>query len=236
LLTYIKEHKQITNTLISGGDSFLSDNEVIEQYLKEFTEIDHLDFIRFGTRTPVVFPQRITEDEELQNILKKYAKRKAIYIVTHFNHPREFTDQSAEAIKVLKECGLTIKNQTVLLKGVNDYPETLSEVLKNLTRWGVSPYYIFQCRPVKGAKDLFQVPIKQGIEIINQVNKLQDGLGKSYKYAMSHEIGKIEIVGNLDEKSTIFKYHQAKNIEDTGKVFLRELGENECWLENKGNQ
>ena len=84
---YIKEHKEISNVLISGGDSLVNSNTKIEYLLKLFTSIDNLDFIRFGTRIPVVMPQRISEDLQLLEILKKYSKKKQIYIVTQFNHP-----------------------------------------------------------------------------------------------------------------------------------------------------
>ena len=99
---YIKEHKEISNVLISGGDSLVNSNTKIEYLLKLFTSIDNLDFIRFGTRIPVVMPQRISEDLQLLEILKKYSKKKQIYIVTQFNHPNEVTEESKKAIKMLQ--------------------------------------------------------------------------------------------------------------------------------------
>lgn len=149
---YIKEHKEISNVLISGGDSLVNSNTKIEYLLKLFTSIDNLDFIRFGTRIPVVMPQRISEDLQLLEILKKYSKKKQIYIVTQFNHPNEVTEESKKAIKMLQKIGIVVKNQTVLLKGVNDDSHVLGSLLKKLTSIGVVPYYIFQCRPVKGVK------------------------------------------------------------------------------------
>lgn len=149
---YIKEHKEISNVLISGGDSLVNPNTKIEYLLKLFTSIDNLDFIRFATRIPVVMPQRISEDLQLLEILKKYSKKKQIYIVTQFNHPNEVTEESKKAIKMLQKIGIVVKNQTVLLKGVNDDSHVLGSLLKKLTSIGVVPYYIFQCRPVKGVK------------------------------------------------------------------------------------
>ena len=159
---YIKEHKEISNVLISGGDSLVNSNTKIEYLLKLFTSIDNLDFIRFGTRIPVVMPQRISEDLQLLEILKKYSKKKQIYIVTQFNHPNEVTEESKKAIKMLQKIGIVVKNQTVLLKGVNDDSHVLGSLLKKLTSIGVVPYYIFQCRPVKGVKGQFQVPFERG--------------------------------------------------------------------------
>lgn len=114
---YVREHKEISNVLISGGDSFLNSNERIEELLKLFTPIRHVDYIRFGTRTPVVLPMRITEDEELQNILRQYNRRKQLYVVTQFNHPRELTKEAIASVNCLQKLGVPVKNQTVLLKG-----------------------------------------------------------------------------------------------------------------------
>ncbi|MEG2995382.1 MAG: KamA family radical SAM protein, partial [Erysipelotrichaceae bacterium] len=220
---YIKQHKEITNVLISGGDSFVNNNQVIEQYLKTFCDIDHLDLIRFGTRTPVFLPQRISEDQELLDILEFYNKKKQIYIVTHFNHEREITPEAIKAVQALMKIGIPVKNQTVLLKGINDDPLVLSNLLKRLTRIGVIPYYIFQCRPVTGVKAQFQVSIETAYDIIEKCKSLQNGQGKCFKYCMSHETGKIEIVGKLENGEMIFKYNQAKYEKDEGRIFTKKL-------------
>ena len=128
IFAYIKEHTEITNVLISGGDSFLLENEQIEKYLSALCEIDHLNYIRFGTKTPIVLPKRITEDKELLDILKKYSAKKQIYVHTQFNHPSEITEKSTAAVKCLINAGVMVKNQAVLLKGVNDDPEILSKL------------------------------------------------------------------------------------------------------------
>lgn len=232
VMHYVREHKEIHNALISGGDSFLNSNETIEKYLKALTEMEHIDFIRFGTRVPVVFPQRITEDEELLSILNKYNQKRQINIVTHFNHPREFTPQSIEAIKKIRNLGIAVRNQTVLLKGVNDNPEVLADLLRKMTQCGVTPYYIFQCRPVTGVKNQFQVPLHQGIDIVEAAKAMQNGHGKCFKFALSHESGKIEIVGKLENGDMIFKYHQAKHTEYLGHVFIEKVAPNQCWLED----
>lgn len=231
IIVYIKEHKEISNVLISGGDSFLNSNETIEKYLNALSCIEHLDFIRFGTRVPVVFPQRITEDTELQGILQKYTQKKQIYVVTQYNHPKELAEESVSAIKCLLNMGIPVKNQTVLLKGVNDDPAILGLLLKKLTQYGVIPYYIFQCRPVTGVKNQFQVPFLKGYEIVEQATNMQNGQGKCFKYALSHETGKIEVVGRIDGNKMIFKYHQAKDLKDQGKLFIKELTEDDCWLD-----
>ena len=113
---YIREHEEITNVLLSGGDSFLNSNETIARYLDALTPIGHLNYIRFGTRTPVTWPERI--DEALCETLARYTARKTIFVVTQFNHPREITPESAAAVAALRRAGCIVRNQTVLLRGV----------------------------------------------------------------------------------------------------------------------
>lgn len=226
---YIKRHSEVNNVLLSGGDAFMLPSERIAEWLKVMTELPQLDFIRFGTRTPVTFPQRILLDPELTEILAQYGKKKQIYVVTHFNHPREFSDESAEAVRALQKTGVVLKNQTVLMKGINDKPEVLAEVLKRASSLGIVPHYIFQCRPVTGVKSRFQVSLKNGIEIVFAANKLQNGLGKAADYTMSHPSGKIRILGCGKDGKLVFQYKQAKNPELIGKIFSLDPGD-EAWL------
>lgn len=228
---YIRAHKEINNTLISGGDSFLNSNAVIERYLDCFSRIEHLDFIRFGTRIPVVLPQRITEDEELSDILERYCKKKQIIVVTQFNHPRELTEEARKAVETLRSVGCAVRNQTVLLKGVNDDPAVMAELMNRMVSFGVIPYYIFQCRPVAGVKNQFQVPFLQGVRIIDEARLFMNGQAKSARYALSHVTGKIEILGLDEAGKMIFKYHQAKYERDNARMFRMELEENQAWLD-----
>lgn len=226
---YIKNHEEITNVLVSGGDSFAMSNLEIDHYLKELTEINHLKFIRFGTRVPVVFPQRITTDPRLIQILKTYSKKKEMIVVTHFNHPNEITIQSIVAIKKLRESGCTIKNQTVLLKGINDHPKIISTLFKALISIGVAPYYLFQCRPVRRGTH-FQVSLKEGIDIVSKARNDLDGIAKSFRYVMSHPFGKIEIVGQINDQF-IFKFHQSKDEDHANMMFQRTINEASVWLD-----
>ena len=226
---YLKEHPEVNNVLLSGGDSFILDNEKIKGWLDAMTQVDTLDFIRMGTRVPVSFPERINSDPELLEILKKAGEKKQIYIVTQFDHPRELTEEAGKSVKLLQEQGIVVKNQTVLLKGINDDPAVMGDLLRKMSSVGIVQHYIFQCRPVVGAMNYFQVPLTQGIKIIDEVYKNQNGLGKAADYAMSHPTGKIKILGELDGK-TVFQYKQAKNPENTGKVFMLDSDDERCWI------
>ena len=230
IMEYIEGHTEISNVLISGGDAFLNSNEVIEKYLERLCRMEHIDFIRFGTRTPVVLPMRITEDKELLDILQRYSSKKQIYVITHFNHPNEITRESKAAVQALLHVGIPVRNQAVLLNGINDSPQVLGTLLKRLTAAGVLPYYVFQCRPVSGVKNQFQVPLKQGFKIVEEAKNMQNGMGKNFRYVLSHEAGKIEILGMTAEDEMLFKYHQAKKPEDAGRLFIRHLEDTQCWL------
>ena len=230
ILSYIKEHQEINNVLISGGDSFLNNNQVIAYYLKELSSIEHLDFIRFGTRIPVSLPSRITEDPELIDILREYGKKKTIYVTTQFNHTNELTPQAIASVDLLLSAGVIVNNQTVLLRGVNDDPDTLANLFNSLIRNRIIPYYIFQCRPVTHVKTQFQVPLAEGAKIVDQAKAKCNGFSKRVRYAMSHETGKIEILGMLNDKEMLFKYHQAKDPKNSSRIFTVELEDGQAWL------
>ena len=131
------------------------------------------DSIRFGSRLPVTLPERIYGDSALLDMFESYARKKAVVVVTQFNHPRELTAEAKRAIDSLLTRGIQLRNQTVLLRGVNDKPEVLGELLRGLTAMNVAPYYIFQCRPVTGVKGRFQVPIAEGIGIVDGAKAMQ---------------------------------------------------------------
>jgi len=231
-VNYIEKHKEINNVLISGGDPFVLPTKVIEKFLEKLSTIPHLDFIRFGTRVPVTFPDRILEDEELLTSLENNSQEnRRIYLVTQFNHPREITQKATDAVGSLIRSGVILDNQTVLLKGVNDDPETLAELQNKLVGIGVNPYYVFQCRPVKRVKNNFQVPLYKGYGIVETAKKKLDGHSKRFKYIMSHQTGKIEIVGIMDDY-IYFKYHQAKAPKNIGKFFKRKINKTAGWLDD----
>ena len=227
---YVKEHPEINNILLSGGDAFINENDVIREYLDHLVDLPQLDFIRFGTRTPVVLPMRIYDDPELLEILREYGKKKQLYVVTHFDHPKEITEESKRAVRALLEAGCPVRNQVVLLKGVNDDPAVLADLLNSLTAIGVLPYYAFQCRPAKGVLTQFQVPLVRGAEIVEKARALCNGQSKAFRYAMSHVTGKIEILGKLGDEM-LFKYHQSKYSENAGKIFTASVREDQCWLD-----
>lgn len=159
-IEYIRQHEEINDVLLSGGDAFLVSDERIEYILQKLREIDHVQIIRFGTRTPVVMPQRITD--KLVNMLKKYHP---IWVNTHYNHPDEITLESKAAIDKLVDAGIPLGNQSVLLRGVNDCVHTMRKLVKTLIAIRIRPYYLYQCDLSLGIEH-FRTPVSKGIEII----------------------------------------------------------------------
>lgn len=231
-LAYIADHPEISNVLVSGGDSFMLDTDILKAFIDRLSAIPHIRFIRFGTKTIQTLPERITEDTELRTMLREQnsdPSKPKIYVVTHINHPREIVPETVEAVRMLNEVGVTVSCQTVLLKGINDDADVMAELMNHLVAAGIVPYYVFQCRPVKRVRKSFQIPIADGIRILETAKGRLSGMAKRFKYAMSHQIGKIEIIGLLDGQ-VIFKIHDAKYTEQTGTVFMRPADEVGGWL------
>ncbi len=159
-IDYIDKTPQIRDVLISGGDSLLVKDEIIEDILEKLRAIKHVEVIRFGSRTPVVLPQRITDD--LCSILKKHHP---IWFNTHFNHPNEITRESREACQKLADAGIPLGNQTVLLRGVNDCPYIIRKLVHDLVKIRVRPYYLYQCDLSTGIEH-FRTPVSKGLEIM----------------------------------------------------------------------
>jgi lysine 2,3-aminomutase len=167
-IEYVASHEDIRDVLISGGDPLLIPNNRLDDILGKLTEIKHLGLIRIGTRVPCVWPQKIIEDKELIEVLRKHTPRSLknpqLYINTHFNHPNEITDESYQAIKILREVGILIGNQTVLLKGVNDDTDVMRDLVHLLGKTGVRPYYLYYADLVEGTGH-FRTAVYKGKEI-----------------------------------------------------------------------
>jgi lysine 2,3-aminomutase len=232
---YVRAHREISNVLLSGGDPLVLPTCAIARVLEMLTDIDHLDFLRIGTRVPVVLPDRIAGDDCLLDLFRRHSRAgRRLYVVTHFNHPREITARSVAAIGALLSAGVVVNNQTVLLRGVNDDATVLATLLRGLVSVGVSPYYVFQCRPVKRVKASFQVPLARGHAVVEGARELLSGHGKRFKYVMSHRSGKIEIVGIMNGEIYL-RYHEAKRAEDEGRLFRRPLTRGAGWLDDLGS-
>jgi lysine 2,3-aminomutase len=185
---YIKKTEQIKEVLISGGDPLVLSNEKLFYYIGKLKKIDHVEVIRIGTRTPVILPQRFY-DEELLKFLEELSP---VWIVTHFNHPKEVTEEVKTAIRNIRKTGNPVLNQTVLLKGINDNPHTMEELFRKLISIGVKPYYLFHCDPIYGVVH-FRTPIEVGLKIMSHLRGRLSGLAQP-TYALDLPEGKGKVV------------------------------------------
>jgi KamA family protein len=230
-LDYIRTHKEITNVLLTGGDPLLLSTEKLEKIVSSLREINHVQIIRIGSKIPAFNPYRIIDDPDLLMMIRKYStKEKKIYVMTQFNHPRELTREAIEAVNLLKDAGAMLCNQTPLLRGINDDPEVLGELLDRLSFVGVTPYYVFQNRPVSGNRK-FAVPIEEGYEIFTKAISNISGVAKRVRYVMSHRTGKIEIAA-LTKNFIVFKYHRAHDEKNRRKVMVYKRNSQALWFDD----
>ncbi len=188
-LEYIAANKKIRDVLITGGDPFIAQDSSIENLLKSLRAIPHIEIIRFGTRTPVSLPYRITE--ELADILAKYHP---IWINTHFNCAQELTPDAASAIDTLLKRGIPVGNQSVFLKNVNDSTEQMRTLVKGLVHLRVRPYYIYHPQIVEGSEH-FRIPIEKGLEIMKNLRGSTSGFANP-QYVLDTPTGKIPLSPN----------------------------------------
>ncbi|MGD9784288.1 MAG: KamA family radical SAM protein [Hyphomicrobiaceae bacterium] len=188
-LQYIEAHPEIRDVLLSGGDPLTLADEPLEYLLKRLRAIKHVEFLRIGTKVPVVLPMRITRN--LTRVLKKVHP---LWMSIHFTHPSELTKEVTESTARLADAGLPLGSQTVLLKGINDDVETMKSLYHGLLMRRVKPYYLYQCDPITGSSH-FRTPVEKGLEIIEGLR------GHTTGYAVPHYVvdapgggGKIPLV------------------------------------------
>jgi lysine 2,3-aminomutase len=169
-IEYIRNHPEVRDVLISGGDPLVLPDDRLESVISRLRAIPTVEIIRIGTRTPVVMPMRITDS--LVSMLRKYHP---IYVNTHFNHPREITKEAREACAKLADAGIQLGNQSVLLKGINDDPDTMKALVHKLLTVRVKPYYIYQCDLSMGISH-FRTSVARGLEIIENLRGHTTGM------------------------------------------------------------
>jgi len=171
-IEYIRNTPSFRDVLLSGGDPLTVSDDRLEWVISELRKIPHVDFVRLGSRMPVVCPQRITD--KLCSMLRKYHP---MWLNTHFNHPKEVTPESSRACAMLADAGVPLGNQSVLLKGVNDCPYLFRELNQQLLKIRVNPYYIYQCDLSEGIEH-FRTSVGKGIQIIEYLRGHTTGMAQ----------------------------------------------------------
>lgn len=162
-IDYIRDTPQIRDVLLSGGDPFLLSDTQLDWILTELENIDHVEVVRIGTRTPVVMPYRITD-----NLVSMLKTHHPLWINTHFNHPRELTQSARTSLAMLANAGIPLGNQSVLLAGINDCPRIMRALVHKLVANRVRPYYLYQCDLSEGLSH-FRTPVGKGIQILESL-------------------------------------------------------------------
>ena len=230
-VAYIKEHPSINNVLLSGGDPLIMSTGKLTRIIQQLRDIDHVRIIRIGTKMTAFDPYRILNDPSLLEMLHKYSlPDRKIFVMAHFNHPRELTEPALKGLQLLQKAGAITVNQTPLIRGVNDKAEVVAELFGRLSYNGVVPYYLFLCRPTLG-NEPYIVPVERGLEIFEEARRRLAGLAKQARLCMSHRTGKIEVVGKMDNK-IVFRYHRAPNPLDCGRIMMFESDPTAGWLED----
>lgn len=230
-LKYIRKHKEITNVLLTGGDPLILSTNRLTEIIQQIRNIDHVTIIRIGSKLPAFNPYRILNDPSLLDMCKRYSlPNKRIYIMTHFCHPNELTDEALECIDMILNAGVIVANQTPLLKGINDNPDVLSDLIKKLSFAGIPAYYIFQGRPTAGNYH-FTIPLEKSLEIFERARKNCAGLAKRARLVMSHSTGKIEILAKKDGK-TYFQYFRATDPKKSGRFLVYKSNPEAYWFDD----
>ena len=183
---YLRQHEEIRDVLVTGGDPLVGGDAWLEHILRELRAIPHVEVLRIGTRVPVTMPQRITR--ELCEMLERYHP---LWMNIHFNHPKEITPEVAEACDRLSRAGIPLGSQTVLLRGVNDDLETLKKLYHGLALIRVRPYYLYQCDTVQGTSH-FWTPVERGLELIQNLRGFTSGFCVP-TFVVDSPLGKVQV-------------------------------------------
>ncbi|MFH0915276.1 MAG: KamA family radical SAM protein [bacterium] len=230
-LKYIREHPEINNVLLTGGDPLMLSTKHLDHILSELRDIDHVKIIRIGSKMPVFNPYRVLNDPSLLEMLKRYSlEDRRIYIMVHFNHPRELTKEAVHAMALLHDAGMVSANQTPLLRGVNDDPAVLAELFNKLSYIGVAPYYVFIGRPTQGNRH-FLVPVERALEIFEQSRMNCSGLAKRARLVMSHSTGKVHVLGRTKDH-IYMRYHRAADPDQKGRFLVLRSNPEALWFDD----
>lgn len=208
-IEYIRRKPAVRDVLLSGGDPLTLSDEQLEWLLSRLREIPHVEFIRIGTKAPVVLPQRITP--KLTRILRRYHP---LWISIHFTHPEEITPETSQACSRLADAGVPLGSQTVLLRDINDDPEVMKRLVHGLLRNRVRPYYLYQCDPISGSAH-FRTSVAKGIEIMKGLRGYTTGYAvPTYVIDTPAGGGKIPVVPEYilgrDDNGLIIRNYEGK--------------------------
>jgi lysine 2,3-aminomutase len=186
VISYIQNDQTIRDVLLTGGDPLMWNDDDLNHLLGRIRAINHVEIIRIGTRAPCTWPERITP-----SFVDMVASHHPVWISTQFNHPREITPASIWALEMLIGRGIPVNNQSVLLRGINDSIEVMTDLVRQLVKSRVRPYYLYQAQALRGTRH-FVVPIEKGLEIIRGLRGWTTGFAVP-QYVLDTPGGKIPL-------------------------------------------
>lgn len=214
-LDYIRQHPEIDNVLITGGDPLMLSVGRLESIIARVKSISHVKTVRIGTKVPAFDPDSIS-DKVLSMLRQMCSDECQIYLMVQFNHHRELTSRACAKLEAILAHRLVLCNQTPLLRGINDSADEMVLLHRRLAELGVAPYYVFHCRPTTG-NERFLLSLQEGLAIVNEARARLSGLAKRFRYVGSHATGKIEIVGVIGS-DLILRYHEARDACDENRL------------------
>lgn len=230
-LAYLRRHPEVSNVLLTGGDPLIMGTRRLAEVIGALREIDHVRIIRIGSKMPAFNPFRVLDDTDLHDLFRRHSTPdRRIYLMCHFDHPRELTAEARAGIAKLLECGVTCVNQCPMIRGVNDNADVLAELFRELSYVGCPQYYVFQGRPTAGNQP-FELPLSRAWEIFSDAVVRESGLAGRARFAMSHASGKVEVLG-IDDERMYLRYHRSKYPENQGKVFVCRRNDDAFWLDH----
>lgn len=229
-LAYIAEHPEISNVLLTGGDPLIMSTRRLTEIIERLRAIPHVRIIRIGSKMPAFNPRRILDDDALVDLLARNSTpEKRIYLMAHFDHPRELTDVALAGLDRLVRAGVILTNQCPIIRGVNDDARVLAELFRTLSWAGCPPYYLFQGRPTAGNAP-YKVPLVEGWRLYREALRHDAGLARRARFVMSHATGKVEILA-VDADHIYLRYHRARTAALRGRFLICKRDDDACWLD-----
>jgi KamA family protein len=240
LVRYLRQHREVTSVLFTGGDPMVMKAAVLKRYIEPLLDpsLDHVSSIRIGTKAPAYWPYRFVTDPDTDELMRLFESVRAsgrhLAVMAHYSHPRELETPIAHAaVRRMRSAGAVVRCQAPLIRHVNDSAECWSDMWRAQVRLGAVPYYMFVERDT-GAKEYFEVPLAEALEIFERAYRRVSGLGRSVRGpSMSAMPGKVLVDGVATiqgQKVFVLKFVQGRNPEWVGKPFFAKFDPQATWL------
>jgi KamA family protein len=241
LVSYLRKHREVTNVLFTGGDPMIMKTQVLRRYVEPLLDpsLEHILSIRFGTKAPAYWPDRFVGDDDADELLRLFEEiresGRSVAVMAHYSHPRELeTAIAQEAVRRIRSAGAVVRCQAPLVRRVNDRAQTWADMWRRQVRLGAIPYYMFVERDT-GAKDYFEIPLVEALQIFNDAYRQVSGLARTVRGpSMSATPGKVMVDGVATihgEKVIVLKFIQARDPRWVGRPFFARFDPEATWLD-----